>query len=236
MKLKAFNVLLFLIFAGNMAGIFRSGLNQESGAGDIQVEKVTDLENRLQPNVEIYLTQLGKSTTTNQQGLFTFDKVPKGNYTLVAFKFEFKTFEQVVTIDADISDYQIRLQPLGENLNEVTIYNRREEIFALRRLKQVESTAIFAGKKNEVVLIDNITGNLAANNPRQVYNQVVGLNIYENGDAGLQLNIGGRGLNPNRRVGVSRKLLYTYCRGIKGNSGDKGSSVSAIWHPVWRTG
>ncbi|XLS30341.1 TonB-dependent receptor domain-containing protein [Flavobacteriaceae bacterium M23B6Z8] len=196
MKLKAFNVLLFLIFAGNM--VLGQELYTFSG-------KVTDLENRLQPNVEIYLTQLGKSTTTNQQGVFTFDKVPKGNYTLVAFKFEFKTFEQVVTIDADISDYQIRLQPLGENLNEVTIYNRREEIFALRRLKQVESTAIFAGKKNEVVLIDNITGNLAANNPRQVYNQVVGLNIYENGDAGLQLNIGGRGLNPNRSANFNTR-------------------------------
>ena len=27
---------------------------------------------------------------------------------------------------------------------------------------------------------------------------VAGLNIYQNDDAGLQLNIGGRGLNPNR--------------------------------------
>ena len=36
------------------------------------------------------------------------------------------------------------------------------------------------------------------NNSRQIYAQISGLNIYQNDDAGLQLNIGGRGLDPNR--------------------------------------
>ena len=40
--------------------------------------------------------------------------------------------------------------------------------------------------------------NLASNNARQIYNQIAGLNIFQNDDAGLQLNIGGRGLDPNR--------------------------------------
>jgi Fe(3+) dicitrate transport protein len=40
--------------------------------------------------------------------------------------------------------------------------------------------------------------NLASNNARQIYSQIAGLNIYQNDDAGLQLNIGGRGLDPNR--------------------------------------
>ena len=40
--------------------------------------------------------------------------------------------------------------------------------------------------------------NLASNNARQVYSQIPGINIFQNDDAGLQLNIGGRGLNPNR--------------------------------------
>ena len=40
--------------------------------------------------------------------------------------------------------------------------------------------------------------NLASNNARQIYNQISGLNIYQNDDAGLQLHIGGRGLDPNR--------------------------------------
>ena len=39
---------------------------------------------------------------------------------------------------------------------------------------------------------------MASNNSRQIYAQISGLNIYQNDDAGLQLNIGGRGLDPNR--------------------------------------
>ena len=34
--------------------------------------------------------------------------------------------------------------------------------------------------------------NLASNNARQVYSQIPGINIFQNDDAGLQLNIGGR--------------------------------------------
>ena len=68
----------------------------------------------------------------------------------------------------------------------------------MRQLKPVEGTAIYAGKKSEVVVVENLTINSATNNARQLYSQIVGLNIYENNDAGLQLNIGGSGLNPNR--------------------------------------
>jgi Fe(3+) dicitrate transport protein len=68
----------------------------------------------------------------------------------------------------------------------------------LNALSDVEGTSIFAGKKNEVVLVKQSMANLASNNARQIYSQVTGLNIYQNDDAGLQLNIGGRGLDPNR--------------------------------------
>ena len=53
-------------------------------------------------------------------------------------------------------------------------------------------------KKNEVVLVTQTMANLAVNSSRQIYSQVAGLNIYENDDAGIQLHIGGRGLDPNR--------------------------------------
>src|SRR5690554_1232270 len=65
-------------------------------------------------------------------------------------------------------------------------------------MQDVDETAIYAGKKTEVVLVEQSMANLASNNARQIFNQVAGLNIYQNDDAGLQLNIGGRGLDPNR--------------------------------------
>ncbi|WP_223284462.1 TonB-dependent receptor family protein [Hymenobacter qilianensis] len=62
----------------------------------------------------------------------------------------------------------------------------------------MEGTAIFAAKKSEVIIPDNLVANLATNNARQVYARVAGLNIWENDQGGLQLSIGGRGLDPNR--------------------------------------
>ena len=90
------------------------------------------------------------------------------------------------------------MEPLSSQLSEVEIRARRDELFAMKRLQSVEGTTINSGKKNEVVLIGQVSANLASNNARQIYAQVVGLNIYDSNDAGLQLNIGGRGLDPNR--------------------------------------
>ena len=50
-----------------------------------------------------------------------------------------------------------------------------------------------------------MVGNKANNNARQVYSQIVGLNIYESGDGGLQLAIGGRGLDPNRSANFNTR-------------------------------
>ncbi|MFU2093819.1 TonB-dependent receptor family protein [Ornithobacterium rhinotracheale] len=91
------------------------------------------------------------------------------------------------------------------NLNQVEAQAHRKKAFTLRHMKEVEGTSILAGKKTEVVLVDQKTANLATNNARQVYNQVVGLNIYDYNDGGLQLGIGGRGLDPNRTANFNTR-------------------------------
>ncbi|MEM9000199.1 MAG: TonB-dependent receptor [Bacteroidota bacterium] len=148
-------------------------------------------------NAEVYLREIGQLANTSQTGNFVFQDIPSGQYSLVVFAYEYQVFEQRLVLDTN-TVLNIQLEPLGEQLPEVVLRQEREKVFALQKLKTVEGTAIYAGKKSEVVLMENITANLAANNPRQIYNQVVGLNIFDYGDAGLQLNIGGRGLDPNR--------------------------------------
>ncbi len=66
------------------------------------------------------------------------------------------------------------------------------------KLKDVEGTSIYAGKKTEVIHMRNMNANLATNNTRQIYARIPGLNIWEYDRGGLQLGIGGRGLSPNR--------------------------------------
>lgn len=149
------------------------------------------------PEAEVFHVLTGAVEKTNANGEFSFDNLKEGTYTFVIFAESFEVYETQLSLSEDVEKTFV-LTKLSEELSEVVITQRRERIFALRNLKPVEGTAIYAGKKTEVVLLDKVTGNLAANNARQIYSQVVGLNIYDNGDAGLQLNIGGRGLDPNR--------------------------------------
>lgn len=149
------------------------------------------------PETEIYDRQEDKLVSTDAEGFFSLMGLDTGRHYLVIYSFRYAAYRLQIDLESD-TVLTIELQPLAETLTEVEVLAKREELFRLNRLKEVEGTAIYAGKKSEVVLLDNTVGNLAANNARQVYAQVVGLNIYENNDAGLQLNIGGRGLDPNR--------------------------------------
>ncbi|SHG17810.1 TonB-dependent receptor domain-containing protein [Flagellimonas flava] len=186
MKSRGFRNFIFLVFLGTSAW----GQHNFTGV-------VTDVEANPIDLAEVYISELQLLETTSENGNFYFSDVPSGTYKVVVFAFGHRVKEQTVDVQGDVNK-ALSLQPLGEQLSEVVLTKEREKVFALQQLKKVEGTAIFAGKKSEVVLIENLTGNLAANNARQIYGQVVGLNIYENGDAGLQLNIGGRGLDPNR--------------------------------------
>lgn len=86
----------------------------------------------------------------------------------------------------------------SKKLREVIVNTGKDNHFGITRLKQVEGTSIYAGKKSEVIVMNDVNGNTATNNSREIYSKVVGLNIWESDGAGIQLGIGGRGLNPNR--------------------------------------
>ncbi|MEL6810767.1 MAG: TonB-dependent receptor [Bacteroidota bacterium] len=192
MRLKVYSVILFLWGSTPL-------WSQFSVSGN-----VTSIQGQPVSGAELYLQELSKTAISDENGDYIFEEVPSGTYSMIVFGFDYQIMETSVAVNANLSN-NITLQPLTEQLSEVVLTQRRERIFALRKLKRVEGTAIYAGKKSEVVLLDGITGNLAANAPRQVFSQVVGLNIYENGDAGLQLNIGGRGLDPNRTANFNTR-------------------------------
>jgi Fe(3+) dicitrate transport protein len=155
------------------------------------------------PNVDIYDKTAGKLATTNAEGYYEFT-TEETQLQLIFFSFEYEVVEKSVSVTKD-AVVNVVLQPLGEQLSEVELNVRKNKIFALKRLNDVEETAIYAGKKTEVVLVEQSMANLASNNARQIYSQVVGLNIYQNDDAGLQLNIGGRGLDPNRTANFNTR-------------------------------
>ena len=146
-------------------------------------------------DAEIFVAESNDFIQVDVNGTFELLDLSPGPYTLTFISYEYTTIVKEIKIPNEIV---IIMEPLSTQLSEVQISARREELFALKRLKSVDGTTINSGKKNEVVLIGQAATNLASNNARQIYAQVVGLNIYDSNDAGLQLNIGGRGLDPNR--------------------------------------
>lgn len=147
-------------------------------------------------DAEVYIEETNQLLKVDSKGNIIVTGIEEGTYTLTAISFENTT--ETIKARTGYDPVIIVMQPLSTQLSEVQISARREELFAMKRLKSVEGTTINSGKKNEVVLIGQAASNLASNNARQIYAQVVGLNIYDSNDAGLQLNIGGRGLDPNR--------------------------------------
>ncbi|MFN1834728.1 TonB-dependent receptor domain-containing protein [Balneola sp. MJW-20] len=148
-------------------------------------------------SAEIYDNEAGKSFRTNKQGKFVIENLPADDYLLYIYKLGYRIITLPLEVRSDTS-ITIQMEALSETLTEVAVIDQRDEFYGLKRLREVEGTAIYAGKKTEVISLSNKIANIAANNPRQIYAQVSGLNIYESNDAGLQLNIGGRGLDPSR--------------------------------------
>ncbi|HKK24156.1 MAG TPA: TonB-dependent receptor [Gracilimonas sp.] len=187
-KLKAFS---FLLFTGIWS--FPAFAQHQISGYVINAESKEPIE-----SVEIYDNNAGKSYSTNEEGYFEINDLPYGTYFLYFYKLGYEVEQRPIILDTQNANIYIELRKLSREMSEVAIIEQREQVFAMQRLREVEGTAIFAGKKNEVINLDQMIVNTSSNNARQIYSQISGLNIFESNDAGLQLNIGGRGLDPNR--------------------------------------
>lgn len=192
MKLKVFSTITIALITLSI-----TSQNKVSG---VIMDSITQAPLK---NVEVYDKASHLLATTDGNGYYEF-LTSKEALTLTFFSYEFKFKSQDITVTGNI-EVNINLEPLGEQLSEVEITARNAKVFQIRRLRDVEETAIYAGKKTEVILLDQSTASLATNNARQLYSQVAGLNIFQNDDAGLQLNIGGRGLDPNRTANFNTR-------------------------------
>ncbi len=80
-------------------------------------------------------------------------------------------------------------------LNPVIITMKKQ---SPERMPEIKDNVLFAGKKNEVLKLANINANVTTNNAREIFSRVPGVSIWENDGSGIQINVGVRGLSPNR--------------------------------------
>ena len=144
-------------------------------------------------NVELYDLESKSLCTTNKTGSFVFE-ANQSTIRLIAYKdgYEIARLKLLSSVDSIYF-----MTPLSIDINEVMILEQ-DDRFSTTNLNDIVDDVIFAGKKSNKIIIKNSFGNTATNTARHVFNKIGGLNIFQNDDAGLQLNIGGRGLNPGR--------------------------------------
>ncbi len=191
MKLKVYSIILFLF-------VLTKGVAQ-----DITF-KVYSFKNQLPiANVKVITSKSDVLGFTNSKGVLSVT-LKNSKSQIIFLNENYKILE--IDVDTKIKPVvAVYLESLGEVISEVVIRAIKKQNYAVTVLEPVKGTHIYAGKKSEVVNLDLIDGNKASNNARQIFSKVVGLNIYEANDGGLQLNIGGRGLDPNRTANFNTR-------------------------------
>ncbi len=82
-------------------------------------------------------------------------------------------------------------------LSEITLIGRNTRA-DIHFLPEIVGTQINAGKKNSLIVMNNVQGNVVTNTMRQVMAKVPGIQIWESDPSGIQIGIAARGLSPNR--------------------------------------
>ncbi|MEQ1797013.1 MAG: TonB-dependent receptor [Lacibacter sp.] len=82
-------------------------------------------------------------------------------------------------------------------LSDITIVGRNSRS-DVHFLPEIVGININAGKKNSLIVIDNVNGNIVTNTMRQVVAKIPGMQIWESDGSGIQIGIAARGLSPNR--------------------------------------
>ncbi|PDH48900.1 MAG: iron(III) dicitrate transport protein FecA [Bacteroidetes bacterium MED-G21] len=149
------------------------------------------------PNAHVKLND-SYGVVSDENGRFELSGLSSGTYLLEVSCVGFKGFKKQINLTKKVLYFDVVLQPNVLELSQVDVLGQNERLTNITRLRSIEGTAIYASKKNEVILMESTLANKATNNSRQVYAKVPGLNIWESDGLGLQLEIGARGLSPHR--------------------------------------
>lgn len=83
-------------------------------------------------------------------------------------------------------------------LNDITVQGYRANESSVKQLSDIHQNYIMAGKKNEVIAIQNLDANISEKTGRQIFAKIAGAFVYDMDGSGNQLNISTRGLDPHR--------------------------------------
>jgi Fe(3+) dicitrate transport protein len=157
-----------------------------------------------EPIVEaiVVVQSLERVVYTNTEGVYEIT-LPEGTHQIEAFGFGMNSLIIEVTLTQDTT-VNFLMDELNVDLDGVEVVTNKITN-GVTRLQAIDGFGIYAAKKNEVIVLDDFAANKVANNARQVFAKVPGLNIWESDFAGLQLDIAARGLGPSRTANFNTR-------------------------------
>ena len=103
----------------------------------------------------------------------------------------------LLLINQNFAQLKIKDSAQWNNLPDLTVVGRNSKS-DYQQMPEIVGTNIYAGKKNALIVLENVQGNVVNNTMRQVLAKVPGIHIWESDPSGIQIGIATRGLSPNR--------------------------------------
>ncbi|MAN86154.1 MAG: Fe3+-dicitrate receptor [Algoriphagus sp.] len=163
----------------------------ESKENELSVKGVVyDTEQNPVSYANVYVKGTVKGALTDAKGKFQLFDLEKGVYEVQISAVGYKTKSRVVEVDANgVLDLGLVVLEIGVEMPEFSIIANKDRIFS-----QVPGAVNYLNKEDIKSLMP-VSGN-------EVFRRVSGLNVVDEEGLGMRVNIGIRGLNPDRSRNV----------------------------------
>ena len=152
--------------------------------------RISSIDGEPIPYANILVVGTVKGTHTDIEGNFQLYDLADGSYTLKISALGFKPIlENVVVLKGQIKTIQISFSEIGVEMPQVTVVSNRDRIFS-----KVPGAVTFIDKE-ELQSISPLSGN-------EVLRRSPGLHVVDEEGVGMRVNIGIRGLDPDRSRSV----------------------------------
>jgi Fe(3+) dicitrate transport protein len=181
--------LLMVQYIGIAKGASTDPITENVHRGEIR-GKVVDVNGDPVIGAQILLSGTLIGEVTDFDGKFSISNLKEQTYKLIVTAIGFPTIEWTVLASKDnIEEILIQFQTTGAEFPEIVVLGKSDRLFS-----KIPGSAAFVGAK-EINKIQPLSGN-------EVFRRVPGLHAVDEEGLGMRLNLGVRGLDPDRSRNV----------------------------------
>lgn len=183
-------VLVFSILISLLNVSISYGINDSDNRTLAITGTVTNLEGEIVPFANIYVEGTVKGAFTNLDGSFQIYDLPDGEYTVKVSAVGYKSFAtKVKVINGKTDPLNLIFEEIGVEMPQFTVIASKDRVFS-----RVPGSVSYIDSK-EIQTVNPLSGN-------EVLRRSPGIHVVDEEGIGMRVNIGIRGLDPDRSRSV----------------------------------